>query len=176
MKNHQIEMRLIQRKVCLLGEYAVGKTSMVRQFVEGRFDDRYLSTIGVKISRKHMHWLDQPYNLIIWDLADGDTYRDATNYLRGAAGAVVVCDITRQQTLSAVFTYTAYLRASLPSVSIVVAVNKADLQAQQAIDESDLRRMGSELAVPWLKTSAKTGLGVEMAFTNLVQLMESALT
>ena len=65
-------MHTVQKKVCLLGDFAVGKTSLIRRFVEGRFDDRYLSTIGVKISRKTVTRADHLLNLLIWDLAGGD--------------------------------------------------------------------------------------------------------
>ena len=61
--------RIIQKKICLLGDFAVGKTSLIRRFVEDRFDDRYLSTIGVKISRKPMEMSEFTLNLLIWDLA-----------------------------------------------------------------------------------------------------------
>lgn len=175
MSIENIETRLIQRKVCLLGEYAVGKTSLVRQFVEGRFDDRYLSTIGVKISRKSMTLVNRPYNLLIWDLADGETYRVASNYLRGAAGAVVVCDITRESTLQTLMTYVGYLRVHLRSISIVVAVNKIDLIEQRAVSETDLQLLEASVGAPFIMTSAKAGTGVEEAFTHLVNLMESVL-
>ncbi|MBK8429800.1 MAG: hypothetical protein IPL28_00260 [Chloroflexi bacterium] len=64
-------MNTIQKKVCLLGDFAVGKTSLVRRFVEGRFDDRYLSTIGVKISRKTITRAEYILNLLVWDLGRG---------------------------------------------------------------------------------------------------------
>ncbi len=67
-------MTAIQRKVCLLGDYSVGKTSLVRRFVEGQFDDKYLSTIGVRISRRTMVRADKEINLLIWDLAGAQEF------------------------------------------------------------------------------------------------------
>ncbi len=100
-------MNEIQKKVCLLGDFAVGKTSLVRRFVEGRFDDKYLSTIGVKISRKT---LARPYgalHLIVWDLAGGEEFGAESSYLRGAAGALIVGDLTRRETLESFERYAA---------------------------------------------------------------------
>ena len=67
-------MRTVQKKVCMLGDFAVGKTSTVQRFVEGIFDDRYLSTIGVKINRKQLTVDDYVATLLIWDLAGGDDF------------------------------------------------------------------------------------------------------
>lgn len=165
--------RLVQRKVCLLGDFAVGKTSLVRRFVEGRFDDRYFSTIGVKISRKMVMVGERPYNLLIWDLADGETYRTGDAYLRGAAGALVVCDLTRRQSLPSMVDYLAHLRRVNPGIATVMVANKTDLAAQQTIDPAELRALSGELAAPYVMTSAKTGAGVEFAFITLVQLIET---
>lgn len=165
--------RLVQRKVCLLGDFAVGKTSLVRRFVEGRFDDRYFSTIGVKISRKVVMYDQRPYNLLIWDLADGETYRTGDAYLRGAAGALVVCDLTRRQSLPSLIDYMTHIRQVNPGVAAVMVANKSDLAAQQAIELAELQTLSGELAAPWVMTSAKTGAGVEYAFITLVQLIEA---
>ncbi|MCP5099231.1 MAG: GTP-binding protein, partial [Chloroflexi bacterium] len=101
-------MRVVQKKICLLGDFAVGKTSLIRQYVEGKFDDRYLSTIGVKISRKTLKRDAMTLNLLIWDLAGGDNQNQIqATYLRGAVGALMVCDLTRTETIDAIFDYNA---------------------------------------------------------------------
>jgi len=121
----ELTMRTIQKKVCLLGDFAVGKTSLVRQFIEGQFDDKYLSTIGVKISRKPMLRADHMLNLLIWDLAGGDDYsKMGSHYLRGAVGALIVCDLTRPDTLEALTTYTQQLRDINSETQIVFLGNK----------------------------------------------------
>ena len=89
-------MSAVQKKVCLLGDFAVGKTSLIRRYVEDRFDDKYLSTIGVKISRKIVQRPDYALTLLIWDLAGGDDINQLSRrYLLGAVGAILVCDLTR---------------------------------------------------------------------------------
>jgi len=165
-------MTVIQKKICLLGEFAVGKTSLVRQFVEGRFDDKYLSTIGVKVSRKI---LTRPYgslNLLVWDLAGSEQFSTNTGYLQGAAAAIVVCDLTRGETLAGLERYTNQLRAIGVKQPIVYLGNKADLTEQRAISEEALSTAAQALGGPYLLTSAKTGANVEEAFLKLAALLE----
>lgn len=164
----------IQKKVCLLGDFAVGKTSLVRRFVEGRFDDKYLSTIGVKASRKTMLREDHILNLLIWDLAGGDdfTSRD-TSYLLGASGALIVCDLTRYETLNAFSYYTKQLLTLNPKVALVFAGNKVDLVSERAIALHDMEQVSDSLGAPFVFTSAKTGEKVEEAFELLAAQLES---
>ncbi|MFN3372526.1 MAG: Rab family GTPase, partial [Chloroflexus sp.] len=89
-------MNQLAAKICLLGEFSVGKTSLIRRFVEGIFDERYLSTLGVKISRHSLTIDHIDMNLIIWDTTGGERFNQIVqNYYRGAAGALLVCDLTR---------------------------------------------------------------------------------
>ena len=106
-------MTVIQKKICLLGDFGVGKTSLIRQFVEDRFDDRYLTTIGVKISRKTIARSYGSMSMLIWDLAGSTGFNSISNssYMQGTAGAVIVCDITRRETLAIFSEY----RASSPN-------------------------------------------------------------
>lgn len=164
-------MNTIQKKVCLLGDFAVGKTSLVRRFVEGRFDDRYLSTIGVKISRKTMTRAEYILNLLVWDLAGGDEHSDSgTGYLRGAAGALIVCDLTRHETLAGLHHYTRQLRLINAQAHIVLLANKVDLTAERQVSEDELSLLANQLGCPYLLTSAKTGEGVQEAFEQLAHL------
>src|SRR5512147_1281675 len=113
-------MTVIQKKVCLLGDFAVGKTSLVRRYVEGRFDDKYLSTIGVKISRKTLARSTGTLNLLIWDLAGSDEFNTiAPSYLRGAAGALIVCDLTRPETLKVFAQYAEMLHSQAANVPLI---------------------------------------------------------
>src|SRR5512136_332396 len=96
---------IISKKVCLLGDFAVGKTSLVRRFIYDRFEDKYLSTIGVKVSRKTVvvHNTDRVFDLsiLLWDMAGSEEFdRYRVSYLRGVAGAILVCDLTRPETLA----------------------------------------------------------------------------
>lgn len=166
-------MKVVQKKVCLLGDFAVGKTSLVRRFVEGRFEDKYLSTIGVKVSRKTLERETSRLNLLIWDLVGGNEFsRSETGYLLGTAGALIVCDLTRFDTLKALKRYTKQVRAVNPHVAIVFLGNKVDLSEEQVIDEATLTAVTLELNAPFLLTSAKTNENVEAAFIQLADLIE----
>ena len=165
---------VIQKKVCLLGEFAIGKTSLVRRFVYNIFDERYLTTIGVSICRKEIATFDSTLlNLVIWDLASSDKYEDLrSHYLHGTAGALLVCDLTRPETIEAIrTTYVEQLLKNSPDSSIVLVGNKKDLinPASDAINQ--LEKLALELDTPFQTTSAKTGENVEAAFTLLANLL-----
>jgi small GTP-binding protein len=166
-------MKVVQKKVCLLGEFSVGKTSLVRQFVEGQFDDKYLSTIGVKISRKSIEREYGQFNMLLWDLAGGDKYVGNTaNYLKGASGAIVVCDLTRQETLIGLHEYANQIRKVNPEVQIVLVGNKVDLVDERVILDADLAEVAFSLDASYFCTSAKTGEQVGLMFTALASLIE----
>ncbi|MCP4423187.1 MAG: GTP-binding protein [Chloroflexi bacterium] len=162
--------RVIQKKACLLGDFAVGKTSLIRRFVEGRFDDRYLSTIGVKISRRAVDFADYTLNLLIWDLAGGDDFSQAGgSYLRGSVAALIVCDLTRHETLGSFQYYADQLRALNPETVLVFAGNKVDLTDERSINEDELRALSQTLNGRYLDTSAKNGYQVKDAFQLLAE-------
>jgi small GTP-binding protein len=167
-------MTVIQKKVCLLGDFAVGKTSLVRRYVEGKFDDKYMSTIGVKISRRTIVRDDITLNLLIWDLAGGEDFDQMTSrYLLGAAGALIVCDLTRQKTIKTMTDYAKQLQEQQPEAALVLAANKADLVAERVIDDETMTAVGRQLEAPFLLTSAKDGQNVEEAFELLADRLPS---
>lgn len=159
----------IQKKICMLGDFSVGKTSLIERFVYNRFDDRYLSTIGVKISRKSVDLGNNTMaHLLLWDLAGGEKFSGSqSSYLRGAAGALLVCDLTRKETLSAVKIYAEQLHAIQPKASLIIAANKFDLTEHRKINETDLESLAAQLGARFFITSAKTGEQVEDAFFTL---------
>ena len=170
-------MTTIQKKICLLGDFGVGKTSLVHRFVEGRFDDKYLSTVGVKISRKI---LKRPYgemNMLVWDLAGGNGFETSSStYMQGATGALIVCDLTRQETLIACENYARQIRILNPGVQLVFVGNKVDLTKERVVSVPD---MLAALTVfgerTFFLTSAKTGEKVEDAFSYLAEKIESGM-
>lgn len=165
-------MNVIQKKICLLGEFAVGKTSLVRRFVEGRFEDKYLSTIGVKISRRALLRPSGQLNLLVWDLAGSEEFNSQSAYLRGAAGAVVVCDLTRRETLAGLERYAKQMQAANGPVPLVFAANKADLMQERVVAESELHSLAQTWHASLWLTSAKTGHNVEAAFEALAAAIE----
>ena len=174
-------MIVLSKKVCLLGDFAVGKTSLVKRFVYDLFDDKYISTIGVKVSRKTIHVPHQEQvielNMMLWDLASGEDFnRMQAAYLRGTAGALMVCDLSRPETLDHLDTYLLPLQQANPAACIVLAANKSDLLPQLSSAEQDalhsrLDASATRLAAPYYLTSALTADNVEEAFRRLGRLL-----
>ncbi|WP_322490116.1 Rab family GTPase [Chloroflexus sp.] len=161
-------MNRLVAKICLLGEFSVGKTSLIRRFVEGIFDERYLSTLGVKISRHTLQVEQLEMDLIIWDTTGGERFDQIVqNYYRGSAGALLVCDLTRPDTLPVLSEYAATFHRASPDTPLVIAANKADLTAQRHIAGEEIAAVATTLSSEWLCTSARTGEGVHEAFQIL---------
>ncbi|MCB0166785.1 MAG: GTP-binding protein [Anaerolineae bacterium] len=169
-------MTTINKKVCLLGDIAVGKTSLVRRFVYNTFDDKHLSSIGVKVSRKTMQ-VPQSNQLIgltmmLWDLAGSERFDQVkSSYIRGTAGVVLVCDLTRADTLLNLQTYLDDLQQSSREAKVIVAANKADLISQQESSASDVAEIAAGFSAPYYLTSAKSGSGIEPLFRHLARLL-----
>jgi small GTP-binding protein len=165
----------ISKKVCLLGDFAVGKTSLVRRYVYNHFDDRYISTIGVKVSRKTMV-VPQAGDgvelaLMLWDLAGDNGFHEVrASYLRGAAGAVLVCDLTRPETLDSLQQYVDDLAGASPQARLIVAANKRDLIDQQ-LTGAQVVEVAARFNATVHLTSAKTGDEVERLFRHLGELL-----
>ena len=165
---------MISKKVCLLGDFAVGKTSLVRRFVYNLFDDKYISTIGVKVSRKTVTVPNGDgvvqLTMMLWDLAGSEEFSQVrASYLRGSAGAVLVCDLTRAETLHNLQSYAADLGRVNSDVRLVLAANKHDLSERQQITATQIEAVAASLGAPYYLTSAKTGQEVETLFRQLGQ-------
>lgn len=157
----------LQKKVCMLGAYAVGKTSLVRRFVKDVFSEGYRTTVGVKITKKELVLEERSLSLLLWDLHGDDefqTVRDA--YLKGAAGALVVADGTRAATLEQALALRARLRSLVGEVPAPLLVNKRDLEGAWEVEDERLAALGLA-PEEVLFTSALTGEGVEAAFERL---------
>ena len=164
------------KKICLLGDFAVGKTSLVRKFVYDIFDDKYISTIGVKVSRKTVAVITDggvaELTMMLWDLAGSEDFNDIrASYLRGSAGAILVCDLTRPETLANLRAYVRDLRGQIADPKLVLAANKVDLQDELRISEAEIVAVAEELGTSLIFTSAKTGQGVEEIFRTLGSML-----
>lgn len=160
---------MIQKKVCMLGSYAVGKTSLVRRFVEGLFSEKYLTTIGVKISKKSITVADEQIDLILWDLNGQDRFQNVSmSYLRGSAAYLLVADGTRRDTLDVALSLHERARDTLGAVPFLLLINKLDLADEWELDDDELDALRDQ---GWtiLTTSAKTGTRVDEAFETLAQ-------
>jgi small GTP-binding protein len=162
---------MLQKKVCMLGGFGVGKTSLVRRYVQSIFSDTYLTTVGVKIEKKTVNVAAAEVTLILWDIAgDDEVSTIRTSYLRGTAGYFLVVDVTHGETLDVAKSIQARVTAEIGSVPFLFLFNKTDLKDDWDIPEQllqDLKDAGHVV----LRTSAKTGEGVEEAFQELAGRM-----
>jgi small GTP-binding protein len=162
---------MIQKKICMLGGFGVGKTSLVSRFVTSIFSDKYLTTVGVKVDKKALMVDGRDVTLVLWDLYGQDEFQTVrTSYLRGAAGYLLVVDGTRQTTLDTALSLQKTAEGVVGAVPFLVLLNKADLEADWQVDDRALWRI-AERGWPILRTSAKTGAGVEEAFLKLARGM-----
>jgi small GTP-binding protein len=158
---------MLQKKICLLGAFGVGKTSLVRRFVDTLFSDAYLTTVGVKIDKKLLTIGTEQMALILWDIAGEDEVSAVrVTYLRGAAGYLLVVDGTRPETLDTAVSIQARVGAEIGEVPFVALLNKSDLQEDWALPKERIEILE---AAGWVfrRTSAKTGVGVEETFQEL---------
>lgn len=162
---------ILQKKVCLLGAFGVGKTSLVRRFVESIFSDKYHTTIGVKIDKKKVHIEDHVIEMVLWDVAGkGPSQPIRNSYLGGMSGCFLVADGTRRATLDEALDIAKTAAVIATGTPIVFALNKSDLAVEWEIEPAWEQRL-IRAGWPVIRTSAKTGEGVEHAFTLLGQQM-----
>ena len=160
---------MIAKKICLLGSFAVGKTSLVRRFTESIYDEKYQTTIGVKIDKKLMSIDDQTMQLMIWDMEGNDEFNHhRSSYLRGAAGYFLVADTTRPDSLAIVTELQREIEQQLGKVPFLLLLSKTDLRNERRLDQNEVSLL---IDRNWqiLETSAKTGLNVDLAFETLAK-------
>ncbi len=162
---------MLKKKICMVGSFAVGKTSLVQRFVQSIFSEKYLTTVGVKIDKKTIDVGGKIVDLMLWDLQGEDEFQKlSTSYLRGASGYFLVIDGTRASTLEGALTIKTKVDDALGDVPFLVLVNKADLMDQWELDEGRLKEL-EDRQWPFTRTSAKTGEGVDDAFRDLTRRM-----
>jgi small GTP-binding protein len=157
---------MIQKKICLLGATGVGKTSLVKQYVEGIFSEKYLTSIGVKVDKKLVEITDQTVQLMIWDIEGIDRYCGfQAKYLRGASAFIIVTDQTRSQSLVEGLDILKMVQ-EVTDIPGVLAINKSDLPASWHWSETELAEIKQSFN-QYFHTSAKTGDGVETMFMHI---------
>ena len=162
---------MIQKKICMLGAFAVGKTSLVARFVKSIFSEKYLTTVGVKIDKKSLKVGDQEMTLILWDLAGEDEFLQLrTSYLRGSAGYFLVADGTRRATLDKAIELQQRAENEIGKVPFILLINKSDLKSEWDIQDSEIAALTAEGWVTF-ETSAKTGANVEEIFQLIGEKM-----
>lgn len=160
----------------MLGDFSVGKTSLIRRFVDRQFSDQYLSTVGVKISRKTVECTlaeqqkQVNVQLLIWDLEGNTKFKTVTpTYLQGASSAVVVADVSRQVTLEHITDHIQCFLSINPKGFVIIALNKVDLLQEEEMVKIHqfLAFNTSDKVIATYGTSAKTGLYVDEIFEKL---------
>jgi len=168
-------MGIIAKKICLVGDFAVGKTSLIRRFIDREFSDRYLTTIGVKISRKLIELPSMSVQLVIWDLEGHTRFREiSASYLQGASGAIVVADASRQDTVEALPNRLHGFLTVNPRSNVAIALNKSDMVEERALQYllQRIEPLGHHpQAIAVYPTSAKTGENVDRMFQELAGCM-----
>jgi small GTP-binding protein len=176
--NEKVVMR---KKVCLLGDPAVGKSSLIRKYVYNQFSEVYISTIGTEVTKKEIlvdyqddsNGLKQyEVSIAIWDIIGQKEYRSLiSRFFKNANGALVVCDLSRDDTLQNLREWISSLFGAIGKVPVIFVGNKFDLIDQRSFNSDSLLEISCRYGAPWITTSAKSGDNVKHAFLKLSQLM-----
>jgi small GTP-binding protein len=166
-------------KICLIGDVGVGKTSLIRRYVLDLFDDKYIATIGTKVTKREVEVKDprtgEPHRvvLLIWDIMGQPSFREVLReaYFYGVQGALAVCDVTSKESLGELRYWIKAMTSTTGKVPIVFLGNKCDLREETRVPFQDLEVFARKHDSPALLTSAKTGYNVEQSFTTLVDKM-----
>ena len=169
-------------KICLIGDVGVGKTSLIRRYVLDVFDDKYIATIGTKVTKKDIDiknpttGVQEKVTLLIWDIMGQPSFREVLReaYFYGVQGSIAVCDVTSKESLGELRYWIKAMTATTGKVPIVFLGNKCDLREETRIPFQDLEVFAKKNDSPALLSSAKTGYNVEQSFQTLVEMMLSS--
>lgn len=160
---------MLQKKICLLGAFSVGKTSLIQRYVNRLFSDKYLTTVGVKIDKKQISVGKTELNLMVWDIAGEDDFTNIRSaHLRGLSGYIMVIDGTRKNSFNVALALHERIKTELGEVAAVFALNKSDLKDQWVMNHEHIHTL-VQLGFPVIETSAKLDQGVEEMFMGLAR-------
>lgn len=173
-----MKAKKVKSKICLIGEKAVGKTSLIRRYVTNMFDDRYITTVGTKVSKKELlvrkpeHGLDVQIDMTIWDIMGEKGFRELLKdaYFYGANGILGVADITREKTLDDLDDWIDSTMKVAGKVPLLIAINKTDLEEAVQVGDKEVLQLAKAFNCPFVYTSAKTSDNVEDAFYQLGEM------
>ena len=166
-------------KVCMVGEAAVGKTSLVRRFVHDIFNETYAATLGARVTKRELYFhglevdKDVRLDMTLWDIMGERFVRDALreSYLLGAQGVIAVADLARPSTWEAIDVWVDWVRSAVGDVPVVYALNKFDLlpELMERPSDGEIEKRFGMKDVSWFYTSAKSGNGVDSLFSALAK-------
>ncbi|TFG05596.1 MAG: GTP-binding protein [Promethearchaeota archaeon] len=165
-------------KICLLGEAAVGKTSLVYRFIENKFRDNYKSTLGVNLLKKDLN-VDN-YGKVsaqIWDLGGQESFKSLRKlYLEGSNGALLIFDTTNRKSFDKLNDWISSFRESRGNRPLLLIGNKIDLEDKKKVEDAEANELASINDMNFISTSAKTGANVEIAFKDLIKTILDDIT
>ncbi len=167
------------KKICIVGSGGVGKTSLIKRFILNIFDDKYLKTLGTKVSKKALvveypeKDLKIDLTMLVWDIMGQETFRPLLqdSYFYGAGGCIAVCDSTRIVTLENLNQWLDSLHKIAGEVPLIILANKSDLKDSLQVDDNMLQSFAAKYGAPAYFTSARSGNNVEKAFQELGKLV-----
>ncbi len=163
---------MIIKKLCIIGDFAVGKTSLISQFVHNEFSEKYVTTVGLKIDTKIVTTQSgEQVKMILWDIEGSSSLtKIKSNYIKGADGFLLVGDSTRSETVDHLYSLRTEVEAIIGTKPFITLINKIDLVNQLAISQETYAKMKKNGFKP-KKTSAKSGEGVEESFLQLAEAL-----
>ena len=172
------EPQLMKAKICLVGEHGVGKTSLIRRYILDEFDDRYITTLGAKVSKKEFD-LELEDNsrvlmdMTIWDIMGSKGFRELLReaYFHGAQGILAVCDVTREETLADLDAWVESVFRTVGQIPVVFAVNKSDLRHKARFGDDELKQATEAFDATYFYTSAKKDENVRESFETLARIV-----
>jgi len=157
---------MIHLKLCMVGAFSVGKSSLVQRYVQSLFSEKYHTTVGVKIDKKDIALGATPVRLVIWDLAGEDHFSALRpTFMRGAAGYLLVADGTRAHTLDAALDLNRQIEASQGPLPFALVLNKEDRLDEWEITAPRIESL-EQRGMKLFRGSAKSGAGVEAMFEH----------
>ncbi|XP_025030064.1 ras-related protein Rab-22A isoform X1 [Python bivittatus] len=168
-------MALRELKVCLLGDTGVGKSSIVWRFVEDSFDPNINPTIGASFMTKTVQYQNELHKFLIWDTAGQERFRAlAPMYYRGSAAAIIVYDITKEETFSTLKNWVKELRQhGPPNIVVAIAGNKCDLNDVREVIEKDAKDYADSIHAIFVETSAKNAININELFIEISRRIPS---
>lgn len=162
---------MIQKKICMVGAFGVGKTSLVARYVYSTYSEKYQTTVGVKIDKKQVVVEGREVTLMLWDLAGEDALTQVKPaHLKGASGYLLVADGTRRNTFNTAIDLHQRAQEAAGDVPFLLVLNKADVKDSWQINDADLKPL-RDRGWKLLEASARSGERVDEIFQELASRM-----